>query len=116
MPNAIMHFEIPADDVERAKGFYTKLFGWKFESYPTGPGEDEYFMVMAKDGEDGINGGLMKRKMPGQPFCVFTYPSDQLNTFVTRFRAYTRIPAHPVFPRCSPCDHVYDVCACVFPA
>ena len=76
MPNAIMHFEIPADDVERAKGFYTKLFGWKFESYPTRPGEDEYFMVMAKDGENGINGGLMKRKMPGQPFANYvTVPS-----------------------------------------
>src|SRR5215467_8388974 len=76
MPNAIMHFEIPADDVERAKGFYTKLFGWKCESYPAGPGEDEYFMVMAKDGEDGINGGLMKRKMPGQPFANYvTVPS-----------------------------------------
>ena len=71
MPNAIMHFEIPADDVERAKGFYTKLFGWKFESYPAGPGEDEYFMVMAKDGENGINCGLMKRKMPGQPFANY---------------------------------------------
>ncbi len=71
MPNVIMHFEIPADDVERAKAFYRKLFGWKFESYPAGPGEDEYFMVMAKDGENGINGGLMKRKMPGQPFANY---------------------------------------------
>jgi predicted enzyme related to lactoylglutathione lyase len=25
----IVHFEIPADDVERAKKFYTDLFGWK---------------------------------------------------------------------------------------
>ena len=71
MPNAIMHFEIPADDVERAKGFYKKVFGWKFESYPTAPGEDDYFMVMAKDGENGINGGLMKRKMPTQPFTNY---------------------------------------------
>ncbi len=71
MPNVIMHFEIPADDVERAKAFYKKLFGWKFESYPAGPGEDEYFMVMAKDGDTGINGGLMKRKMPGQPFANY---------------------------------------------
>jgi len=71
MPNAIMHFEIPADDVERAKGFYRKVFGWKIESYPAPPGEDEYFMVMAKDGENGINGGLMKRKMPGQPFTNY---------------------------------------------
>jgi uncharacterized protein len=71
MPNAIMHFEIPADDVERAKAFYAKVFGWRFESYPAGPGEDEYFMVMAKDGDNGINGGLMKRKMPGQPFTNY---------------------------------------------
>jgi predicted enzyme related to lactoylglutathione lyase len=71
MPNAIMHFEIPADDVERAKSFYKKVFGWKFESYPTAPGEDDYIMVMAKDGENGINGGLMKRKMPGQPFTNY---------------------------------------------
>jgi predicted enzyme related to lactoylglutathione lyase len=47
------------------------LFGWKFESYPAAPGEDEYLMVMAKDGENGINGGLMKRKMPGQPFTNY---------------------------------------------
>lgn len=71
MPNAIQHFEIPADDVERAKGFYKRIFGWTFEAYPPGPGEDEYFMVMAKDGENGINGGLMKRKMPGQPFANY---------------------------------------------
>jgi uncharacterized protein len=71
MPNAIMHFEIPADDVERAKTFYRKLFGWRFESYQMAPGEDDYFMVMAKDGDNGINGGLMKRKMPGQPFTNY---------------------------------------------
>jgi predicted enzyme related to lactoylglutathione lyase len=71
MPNAIMHFEIPADDVERAKTFYRKVFGWKIESYPTPPGQDEYLMIIAKDGENGINGGLMKRKMPGQPFTNY---------------------------------------------
>ena len=70
MPNTIQHFEIPADDVERAKAFYHKLFGWKFESYPSAPGQ-EYFMVMAKDGDTGINGGLMKRQMPGQPFTNY---------------------------------------------
>ena len=28
-------------------------------------------MVMAKDGDAGINGGLMKRQMPGQPFANY---------------------------------------------
>jgi predicted enzyme related to lactoylglutathione lyase len=27
----IVHFEIPADDVERSKKFYSDLFGWKIE-------------------------------------------------------------------------------------
>jgi uncharacterized protein len=27
----IVHFEIPADDVDRAKKFYSDLFGWKME-------------------------------------------------------------------------------------
>lgn len=30
----ICHFEIPAEDIERAKKFYTELFGWKIEKYP----------------------------------------------------------------------------------
>jgi predicted enzyme related to lactoylglutathione lyase len=27
----IVHFEIPADDVERSKKFYSNLFGWKID-------------------------------------------------------------------------------------
>ena len=27
----IVHFEIPADDVERARKFYSTLFGWKID-------------------------------------------------------------------------------------
>ena len=30
MPS-IVHFEIPADDISRAKTFYSNLFGWKIE-------------------------------------------------------------------------------------
>ena len=30
----IVHFEIPADDVDRAKKFYSNLFGWKIEKVP----------------------------------------------------------------------------------
>ena len=71
MPNAIMHFEIPADDVERAKRFYERVFGWKIEQYPMPPGQ-EYWGVTAKDSDDqGINGGLMKRQMPDQPFTNY---------------------------------------------
>jgi predicted enzyme related to lactoylglutathione lyase len=30
----IVHFEIPVDDVERSKKFYSELFGWKLEKFP----------------------------------------------------------------------------------
>ena len=30
----IVHFEIPSDDIERSKKFYTDLFGWKIEKWP----------------------------------------------------------------------------------
>src|SRR6185369_12346126 len=68
MPNAIVHFEIPADDVRRAQQFYRKAFGWKISD----PHKMDYFFVETrKAGEEGINGGLMQRKMPGQPFMNY---------------------------------------------
>jgi predicted enzyme related to lactoylglutathione lyase len=68
MPNSIVHFEIPADDVQRAKKFYEKAFGWKISD----PWKMDYFFVETKEkGEDGINGGLMLRKNAGQPFMNY---------------------------------------------
>jgi uncharacterized protein len=68
MPNAIVHFEIPADDLQRAKRFYQKAFGWKISD----PWKMNYFLVETKKkGEEGINGGLMQRKMPDQPFMNY---------------------------------------------
>lgn len=28
----IVHFEVPADDIERSKKFYSDPFGWKIEN------------------------------------------------------------------------------------
>lgn len=72
MPNSPVHFEIPADDVARAKTFYEKTFGWTIKPYPMPPGQDPYYGVTTiKKGQPGINGGLLKRKMPGQPFTNY---------------------------------------------
>ena len=30
----IVHFDLPVDDLERAKKFYEKLFDWKFNQVP----------------------------------------------------------------------------------
>jgi len=64
-----IHFEIPAENVERAIGFYQNVFGWTFQKWD---GPMPYWMIVTgKEGEPGINGGLMPRRDPAQP-CVNT--------------------------------------------
>jgi uncharacterized protein len=71
MANLVMHFEIPADDVKRAKAFYEKTFGWKIKPFPMPPGQEYFGVTTKKKGEPGIDGGLTKRNMPGQPFTNY---------------------------------------------
>jgi uncharacterized protein len=71
MPNSVVHFEIPADDVARAKAFYEKTFGWTIKPFPMPEGQEYYGIATKEKGEPGIDGGLMKRKMPGQPFTNY---------------------------------------------
>ena len=55
----IVHFEIPADDPERAVEFYRKAFGWEIKKWE---GPMEYWLVMTgPSSEPGIDGGIMKR-------------------------------------------------------
>lgn len=65
MANRVVHFEIQADDVARAREFYGSIFGWEFEEWKDG--DTEYWMVMTaeKDSKElGINGGLLQRNGP----------------------------------------------------
>ena len=47
----IVHFEIPTDDSERAKKFYTDLFGWKIEKWP---GTDDSQLTSGSGSANGI--------------------------------------------------------------
>jgi uncharacterized protein len=58
----ISWFEIAADDLNRAKRFYSELFGWKIEEFPV-PFREDYLLIRTGDGE-AIAGGLIKRKSP----------------------------------------------------
>jgi predicted enzyme related to lactoylglutathione lyase len=59
--NAPSYFEIQADDVQRAIGFYREVFGWKFikaEGVPL-----EYWRIET----DGPRGGVLKRPAAAPP-------------------------------------------------
>ncbi len=68
-----VHFEIPADDVERAKKFYGELFGWKIEKF-TGPTPMEYWSITTgaeTGGMGSLGGGMMMRQMPDQHITIY---------------------------------------------
>src|SRR5687767_13964914 len=57
--NRVVHFEINANDVQRASAFYRSVFGWKIE--PWGPPEYGYMHVETGSAfEPGIDGGIWK--------------------------------------------------------
>lgn len=54
----VVHFEISAQDPEKAAEFYEKVFGWKVTKWE---GPVEYWLVETGDAEEpGINGGIMR--------------------------------------------------------
>jgi predicted enzyme related to lactoylglutathione lyase len=68
MSGRVVHFEVPFDDAERAKGFYREVFDWQIQPMPemgynivsTGPVGDQ-----GMPNEPGyIGGGMMERQAP----------------------------------------------------
>lgn len=62
-----IHFEIQADDLERAKTFYGTVFGWTFEDYGQVAGSPYWGVATGPPDEPGINGGLLRRPTPAPP-------------------------------------------------
>lgn len=68
MSGRVVHFEVPADDVERAQGFYQEAFGWQVQTVPG----FEYSSVTTTATDDqgrpaeagAINGGMVPRQSP----------------------------------------------------
>ncbi len=62
--SAIVHFDVPVEDVVRAKKFYSTLFGWKFDAFP----DMQYNLITTTnlDGSPGVGGGMGKRMEPSQ--------------------------------------------------
>jgi predicted enzyme related to lactoylglutathione lyase len=88
---SVVHFEIPADDVARAKGFYSSVFDWKLQDMP----EMEYTVVQTTEVDDetqmptspgAINGGLVRRS-DEVPVPVLTVDVDSIDQALKQVQA-----------------------------
>jgi predicted enzyme related to lactoylglutathione lyase len=78
----IVHFEIPADDVARAKKFYGSIFGWELEDMQ-GMNYTSIRTVAVDEQQmptepGAINGGMMKRTSD-TPSPVITINVDSID-------------------------------------
>ena len=55
----VVHFEIAVDDMERAREFYRKAFGWTAEVWH---GPCDYVLLITGAQEPGIEGALIRRE------------------------------------------------------
>jgi predicted enzyme related to lactoylglutathione lyase len=87
MSGRVVHFEVPADDLERAQGFYREAFGWQLSPIP----QMSYTLVSTAPVDDqgqptepgAINGGMLQR---GGPITspVITVEVDNIDRALAR--------------------------------
>ncbi len=81
MAGKIVHFELPAADVQRAKTFWSGVFGWEFgdSAMPDG----EYYMV--RTGEDQ-GGAIYPRPDAAGSGTVVYFDTDDIDSAIARVR------------------------------
>ena len=100
MPRPI-HFEIHAENTDRAIKFYTHMFGWTFVQW----GKEAYWLITTgSDPEPGINGGLMPRRggapvpMAAVNAFVCTVGVDNLDAMLAKVPAAGGVVTVPKMP------------------
>ena len=78
MAGNIVHFEINAKDANRAKRFYSSLFGWKYKDSEI-PGI-EYYVI------DGANPGGAINPMQQEPGPVVYFDTDDIDASIAKVR------------------------------
>jgi predicted enzyme related to lactoylglutathione lyase len=66
----VVHFEINADNPERAVKFYQNIFGWKVNKWV---GPMDYWLISTGDKEQpGIDGAIMKKANPQATILILS--------------------------------------------
>jgi predicted enzyme related to lactoylglutathione lyase len=95
MPRPI-HFEIPADNPDRAIAFYQSAFGWQFMKWE---GPQPYWLITTgAKGTPGIDGGMMPRHAPGESTVnTLQVPSlEDAVASVTKHGGKITVPKMPI--------------------
>ena len=92
----IVHFDIPVDNIERAKDFYEAIFHWKIEKVP---GEMPYYLIETTDlnGQKSVGGGMAQREKAGQQITNFIGVSS-IDEYVDKIEDYGGKVAEPKTP------------------
>jgi uncharacterized protein len=99
MPRVI-HFEVHADNPDRAIKFYREVLGWEFSKWD---GPVPYWLIKTgPDGQPGINGGLVPRRGPidGQAVTAYVCTVDipSVDAYVEKAKAQGGSVALPKMP------------------
>jgi predicted enzyme related to lactoylglutathione lyase len=103
MADRPVHFEIQADDIERAKAFYGDVFGWTFEDYSAFVDAPYWGVVTGEEGTPGLNGGLLPRPAPapgpgqGTNAFVLTMQVDDFDATAAKILAAGGVEALPKY-------------------
>ena len=102
--SSVVHFEIHAEDVQRAVDFYVAAFGWKTEDWSEFTGSPYIGVHTRAEGEPGINGAIMQREganpQPGSPVlgAVLTVEVEDFDAVADRIEAAGGTVAMPKYP------------------
>jgi uncharacterized protein len=80
----VVHFEIPAQNLESSSKFYSSVFGWKIEKW--GDPSDYYLVTTGEEGTLGINGAIYKPDR-GIDGVVNTISVEDLDAMIEKVKA-----------------------------
>ncbi|MDD3654285.1 MAG: VOC family protein [Desulfotomaculaceae bacterium] len=78
----VIHFELNADQPERAVQFYENVFNWQIIKWD---GPEDYWLIETGEVKQGINGAIIKRRHPGET-TVNTISVVDIEEFMEKIR------------------------------
>jgi predicted enzyme related to lactoylglutathione lyase len=102
--NPVVHFEMPAENMQRIADFYSKVFGWQTQMM--GEEMGNYVVVTTSEADDNgrpkmpgtINGGFYPKYEGKPPYCPsFVIAVDDINETLRKIReANGKVLGEPV--------------------